>query len=183
MPSFFDRIAESLQRIYERLTGGGGQPPPPEPEGTEEEEIQEREIGPGEEEVTVQENQSGCTVEYNPGRKEGKHIRVYPRWYTDYPDMDCIRELFRQSGTKQVYAIVICGTPCNEYTGKEGEEQICLSFKIEDRNLRQILSDPNVQSATDFANDVNSLYPNLDCWTSEDQGGEITQISVLDTFF
>lgn len=179
MPTWFDRVRgfverfrqsigrseESAQRPIQRVSG------PSEPEQQ-----------PPEEEVPVEYYQepeqpysNECNVQYMPGRIEGKHVRVFARWYVESPpDMDCIRSLLRASGTRRDVTVIICGTPCGEYTEKPGESYICLSYRQLWSEVVQLAYGPGVSTVEDWANEVNQpfrLEGKLDCWESVDSVG------------
>lgn len=167
---FFDWMRKALRRIR----GVPEEPPSPEPLPEEEEyedAYEEPQPIPPEEES---EEPGECDIFYQQGRQEGK-IQVFPRWRAINPDAECIKELFRRVTRKSSYAVIICGEPCSEYPGHEGETEICLTYKFAANYILQIVYGGDYQDALDFANIVNYEYGSLvECWET------CVEIAVLD---
>jgi len=85
-------------------------------------------------------------VRYIPKHKasDGKHT-VLERWKigdrTTHLDMDDVREIFRRVGYRDYYTFLITGYPKNPYPGKEGQDQITLSYRMNGGRVLDYIED------------------------------------------
>lgn len=184
MPGWFDRVRGFIDRFNqsigrsresaERPIQHVSQPPEPPPPPPEEELPPEYYQEPS----PVDEYSEDCNIQYMPGRIEGRHVRVFPRWYVESPpDLDCIRSLLNAATAREYVTIIICGTPCSEYRGKEGESTICLSYRQIWSEVIQYANVYYVHTVEDWANEVNYFFAQegkLDCWES------VSSVGILD---
>lgn len=184
MPSFWDRLKQSLAKARFELLGG----PPPEELPTEEEEPTEypEEYEPEPEPYSPEELQpppegepteeDDCIQGYFEGYARGRNIRVKSRWYVSNPNIECIRRLISTVGDRNYYTLIVCGSPEQDYQGKEGEESICLGY-VRSYGAVTYYSQSS-SDAVDFANNINSVDPatarKMVGWTS------VESISILD---
>lgn len=174
---FFDWLNRMLGR-QPRQEAVPPPPPPSEEEGPPYWEYDES-LPPPPEQPQEQKfwEYTNCEITYEPGHQRGK-IYVSSRWRAINPDAACIRDLFNRSGIRSAYSVIICGELCSEYpgSGHEGESEVCLTYKFEGNYMRSIVQSLEYSDGTEFANVINSKYPEplVECWES------CTEIAILD---
>lgn len=88
-------------------------------------------------------------------------IRILPRWSvgteTNEPNLSDIKNLFQDAEHYRYqpsYAVVICGITEEEYPGKEGETEICLSYRIPRYTMERAMENKENRTLEDLINDV-----------------------------